>query len=324
LGLEAPLKVLVTGGLGYLGGRVVEHLRHQESHELRLLVRRVPEDLRSWLRGTELRQGDLTQPETLRGIGDGVEAVVHLAALNEVVCAGDPVAALRVNVEGTLNLLEAAGTDLRTMVYVSTFHVYGANGRGIVTEHTQPAPVHPYAATHLMAEEYVGMYARNKGFNAAIVRLSNGYGAPAHPLVDRWTLLVNNLCREAVEQQRLTLRSSGLQARDFVALEDAAQAIELLLTKSPKHIATYNIGGLATYTVLDVARLVQRTYQELRGVRIPLEHPEPEPGEVAEALDLRCEPVRALGYEPVGQLSKGVRETLEFCLRHFSPVAQRA
>lgn len=318
------MKVLLTGGLGYLGGRVVEHLRHQKQYELRLLVRRVPEELRSWLHGTELWQGDLTQPETLRGIGDGVEALVHLAALNEVACSRDPVAALRVNVEGTLNLFEALGASLRSAVYVSTFHVYGANGRGVVTEHTVPAPVHPYAATHLMAEQYVGMYARTKGFDAGIVRLSNGYDAPAHPLVDRWTLLVNNLCREAVEKQRLTLRSSGLQARDFVALEDAAQAIGLLLSRSSTGIATYNVGGLTTHTALEVARVVQQTYLELRGVPIPLEHPDPKPEEVVESLDFRCKPIQELGYKPTGELAKGVRETLEFCLRHFSPVAQRA
>lgn len=317
------MKVLITGGLGYLGGRVVEHLRHQNQHELRLLVRRVPEGMGSWLDGAELWQGDLTQPETLRGIGDGVEALVHLAALNEVACSRDPVAALRVNVEGTLNLFESLGTGLHSAVYVSTFHVYGANGRGVVTEHTPPSPVHPYAVTHLMAEQYVGMYARTKGFNAAIVRLSNGYGAPVHPSVDRWTLLVNNLCREAVEKQRLTLRSSGLQTRDFVALQDAAQAIGLVLAKSSRGVSTYNVGGLTTHTVLEVARAVQQAYEAMRGVPIPLEHPETKPGEVAEPLDFRCEPLRALGYEPQGDLSKGVRETLEFCFRHFSPIGQR-
>jgi len=316
------LKVLVTGGLGYLGGRVVEHLRYLQQHELRLLVRRVPEELRSWLHGTELWQGDLTQPETLKGIGDGVDALVHLAALNEVACARDPVVALRVNVEGTLNLLESLGTSLRSAVYVSTFHVYGANGRGVVTEQTAPAPVHPYAATHLIAEEYVGMYARTKGFNAAILRLSNGYGTPAHPLVDRWTLLVNNLCREAVEMQRLRLRSSGLQARDFVALEDAVRAIGLVLTDSSKQVTIYNVGGMATYTVSEVARTVQQAYEELRGVSISLERSEPKPGEAVESLDFRCEPLRALGYAPQGNLSKGVRETLEFCFRHFSPIVQ--
>ena len=311
------MKVLVTGGLGYLGGRLVEHLRQRPDCTLRLLVRRVPVELATWVEGLEVRYGDLTRPETLRGIGCGMDAVIHLAALNEVECARDPVAALRVNVEGTLHLLEALSPDLHQVIYVSTFHVYGANGHGVVSEETPLAPVHPYAATHAMAELYVGMYARQRRHGAAILRLSNAYGAPLASSVDRWSLVVNDLCRQAIEQRRLVLRSSGLQVRDFVGLADVVRAIELVLADAAMDVRTYNVGGLATHSALDVAQTVQRVYAELYGQTLTLERPQPQPGESKGSLNFRCEPMRALGFVPQVSLQEGVRETLQFCHQHF-------
>ena len=312
------MKVLVTGGLGYLGGRLVDHLRSRPGYEIRLLVRREVPDLAGWLRGLEVWRGDLRRPETLRGVGDGVDAVVHLAALNQAQCAQDPAGALAVNVGGTLQLLEALEDHLRQFVYVSTFHGYGANGRGAVTESTPLAPVHPYSTTHSMAELYVGMYARQRRHGAGILRVSNGFGAPAHAGINAWTLVVNELCRQAVEDGRLVLRSAGLQVRDFVGLADVARAVELALSNTTADVKIYNVGGLASYSVLELAEVVRRGYASLYGRELPLERPEPGPADVRGRLDFRCDPMQALGYRPQVTLQEGVRETLEFCVQHFS------
>ena len=311
------MKVLVTGGLGYIGGRLVEHLRQQTEYTLRLLVRRVPAELSTWIDGLEIWPGDLTQPETLRGIGDDVDAVIHLAALNEVECVREPVAALRVNVEGTLHLLEALNPDLRQFIYLSTFHVYGANGHGMVTEKTPLAAVHPYAATHAMAELYVSMYARQRRHGATIVRLSNAYGAPLYSGVNRWTLVVNDLCRQAIERRRLVLRSSGLQVRDFIALSDVVRAIELLLTNRDRDVRICNLGGMATHSILDVAQTVQKIYAELYGQALPLERPQPPPGKSRGSLHFECKSMQTLGFMPQVSLEEGVREMLQFCHHHF-------
>ena len=312
------MKLLVTGGLGYVGGRLVEHLLHQPGYEIRLLTRREAPELAGWLQGVEVWRGDLRRPETLRGMGDGIDAVVHLAALNQDKCAQDPDGALAVNVGGTLHLLEALDTRLRQFIYVSTFHGYGANGRGVVTELTPLAPVHPYATTHTMAELYVGMYARQRSHGAGILRVSNGFGAPAHGGVDAWTLVVNELCRQAIEHGRLVLRSPGLQVRDFVGLADVAHAIELAFSNTTADVKIYNVGGLASYSMLEIAETVRRVYTGLYGRELPLERPEPGPADVRGSLDFRCEPMQALGYRPRVTLEDGVRETLEFCVGHFS------
>ena len=316
------MNILVTGGLGYLGGRLVEHLRNRPGYEIRLLVRRETPELSIWLRGLELWRGDLRRPETLRGVGDGMDAVVHLAALNQAQCAQDPDAGLAVNVGGTLHLLEALDANVNQFIYVSTFHAYGANGHGEVTESTPFAPVHPYAATHAMAELYVEMYARQRCHGAAVLRVSNAFGAPVHADVNAWTLVVNELCRQAVERRSIVLRSAGLQVRDFVGIGDVMRAIELALSSTSTDVRTYNVGGMASHSVLEVSQMVQKVYASLEGRELPLECPEPGAGDSRGSLDFRCEPMSALGYEPQVTLQDGVRETLQFCLRHFSPSAE--
>ena len=311
------MNVLVTGGLGYLGGRLVEHLRRKDGYKIRLLVRRQPHELSTWFQGLEVWPADLTRPETLLGVGEGIDAVVHLAALNQSQCAQHPDAALAVNVGGTMHLMEALGPDLGAVVYLSTFHIYGANGHDVVTESTATAPVHAYAATHAMAELCVAMYARQRGHSATILRVSNGFGAPVYPGVSSWTLIVNDLCRQAVEHGRIVLRSSGLQMRDFVGLFDVVRAIELVLSGAGTDVRTFNVGG-ASSSILQVARTVQSVYAALYDRELPLERPEPCPGETGRQLDFRYEPLRAAGYAPSVSLQEGVRETLEFCIDHFA------
>ena len=313
------MRLLVTGGLGYLGGRLVEYLRQKPEFSLRLLVRQVPPSLANWVQVMEVRLGDLTRPESLRGIGEGIDAVIHLAALNEVQCERDPIAALRVNVEGTLHLLEALGNSPRLLVFLSTFHVYGANGHGVVTEQTPLAPIHPYATTHAMAELHVGMVARQRRQGAVILRLSNSVGAPIRPGVDRWTLLVNDLCRQAVEQRRLVLRSSGLQVRDFVPMADVVRVFDFLFQQDLADVRTYNLGNSTSVSVLEVAQKVREIYARLYGQTLPIERPNPKPGETSRPLHFRCDPIRALGFTPHASLDDAIQETLQFCHRHFHP-----
>lgn len=322
------MRVLITGGLGYIGGRLANYLRsHNNSNNsnnlsakpypLRLLVRRVPPELEKWVEGLEIWKGDLTQPETLAGIGQDIDTVVHLAALDAPHCAADPNAALRVNVEGTLNLLEALQGQIQHFIYYSTFHVYGQNGRDRVTEETPIAPVHPYAATHAMAELYATMYARRNSYGATIIRSANSFGAPLYSGANCWTIVLNDLARQAVTQQRLVLKSAGLQVRNFVPLPDALRAIELILQRNCAEVEVYNLAGNASYSIYEAAQLVQKVYFEDFGQMLPIERPEAKYGESRGSLDYRCDRLNALGFQQKMTLADNIRQILQFCQEEF-------
>ena len=223
-------RVLITGGFGYLGGRIAADPSVAPDSVKRLGSRKkrsVPEGLPE----CEAVVMDVLDPDSLSVAMRNVQSVIHLSAMNENDCAADPNQALLINSLGTLNTLQAAiAAGVERFIYFSTAHVYGSPLAGNISEQTITRPVHPYAITHRAAEDFVlAEHSRNK-ICGIVVRLSNGFGTPTRPDVDRWTLLVNDLCRQAVCDRKLVLRSSGLQQRDFITLTDVGRAVAHLLS----------------------------------------------------------------------------------------------
>ena len=130
--------------------------------------------------------------------------------------------------------------SVERFIYFSTAHIYGAPLEGTITEKSLPSPVHPYAITHRAAEDYVIAAAKQKRIQGTVLRLSNSFGAPVSPHVNRWTLLANDLCRQAVEKGTITLRSNGCQYRDFICLTDVEEVMAKMLT-NPKSPQSYHL-----------------------------------------------------------------------------------
>ncbi|HEX2779504.1 MAG TPA: SDR family oxidoreductase [Gemmatimonadaceae bacterium] len=305
--------VLVTGAGGYLGGRLVQHLERGGS----FAVRRGSRQPRAGEPGSvaigELRDGRQLE-EACRGAG----AVVHLAALNEIDSARDPALATEINVEGTRRLVAAAArAGVGRFVYLSTAHVYGAPLAGRIDEDTPTHPAHPYATTHRVAEDVV--FAARDRVEAVVLRLSNAIGAPTRPDVDRWTLVVNDLCRQAATTGKLTLRSSGLARRDFIAMSDACAAIEhfLLLERAALPDGPVNLGGGKSLRVIDIVELVADRAAVILGERPAIVRPEPAPGELHPDLDYRIDLLVSTGFALHGDLAAEIDDTLRLCAAAF-------
>ena len=239
-------RVLITGGLGYVGGRIAEYLSRDNALFLSIGTRRDEIVVRDWIENGDVVQMDLASKNSLEDACAGVRHVIHLAGLNEIDSAKDPEKALAINGHGTLRLLRASEkAGVERFIYFSTAHVYGAPLEGRITEQTVPRPVHPYAITHRVAEDFVLAAHDSGSLTGIVLRLSNAFGAPNSPYANRWTLIVNDLCRQAVRSGRLTLRSSGLQKRDFITLEDVGKAVAhfLRLQRSECGDGLFNLGG---------------------------------------------------------------------------------
>jgi UDP-glucose 4-epimerase len=247
----------------------------------------------------------------------GVQAVVHLAALNENDSLADPAAAIRINTLGTWLALQAAlAAGVSRFLYFSTAHVYGAPLQGRITEQTLPRPVHPYAATHRAAEDLV-LAARDQGkTDGIVVRLSNGFGAPTHAGVDRWTLLVNDLCRQAAGDRRLVLRSSGTQLRDFIPLKDVGRAVIHLLALETRACGDgiFNLGG-RTASIWEMTQLVAARCEATLEFRPEIVRPAPKAGEIAAPLHYDCTRLLNTGFSLQGQAEEEVDATLRLCAR---------
>lgn len=310
-------RILITGGFGYVGGRVAQALAMLPDTHVVLGTRR-PGGKPSWLPSAFVVTTLWSDPERLRQACAGADTVLHLAAMNEVEAARNPAAALEANGVATARLVEAAKAEkVERFIYLSTAHVYGAPLVGKIDETTYPRPVHPYATSHRAAEDVV-LAAHDAGaLDGIVVRLSNSFGAPAHPAVDRWTLLVNDLCRQAVTTRQISLRSTGLQRRDFVTLTDVGKAMVHLVSLPREAMGNgiFNLGGAWAPSVMEMAHLVAARSGAVLGFPVEIKRPEPAPDEASQPLDYRLDRLLATGFRLAGNAEAEIDATLALCQR---------
>lgn len=312
--------VLLTGGLGYLGGRISRYLAESSHFNLRLGVRSPETAIPKWLKNGELVVLDLFADSTLESACKGVKYIIHLAALNEIDSATDPERALLVNGVGSLKLLLAAiKTGVKRFIYFSTAHVYGSPLTGNITEETIPRPLHPYAITHRTAEDFVLAAHDKKQIEGVVVRLSNGIGAPERANINRWTLLANDLCRQAVVEKKLILRTHGLQYRDFVTLNDVSRAVLHMLMLSPQsnESGLFNLGGDNSTRIIDMAERIAERCEIILGFRPKIFRPSPDLVENILPLSYRIEKLKATGFVLLSDVDEEIDATLKLCVRSF-------
>jgi UDP-glucose 4-epimerase len=307
-------KLLVTGGLGYVGGRLAECLTSHPGLTLRLSTRRTGNAVPLWARGMDLAPVDVEDDRALMHALDGVHTVVHLAALNAQECTADPDHAERINVGGTQQLVEiAARQGARRIIYLSTAHVYAAPLQGVITEDSPTVNQHPYAATHRRAEEAV----LAGPVPATVVRLSNGFGPPRDPGANCWMLLINDLCRQAVTERRLVLRSSGRDRRDFISLSNAAGAISHLLglPAAVWNRQIFNVGSGKGLSVLEMTKLIAKRSEILFDFSPEIEIGEG--GSDGPDITYSSQRIAATGFVPNEDAEAEIDATLSFCKKHF-------
>jgi UDP-glucose 4-epimerase len=320
--MTSKRKVLITGGMGYVGARVAQELSGRGDLDI-VLGSRQAQNSPVWLPCAGVVAMDWSSQQSLSDVCFGVDVILHLAAMNEIDCARDPVGALEANGVYSARLLEAAKLQkVSRFIYLSTAHVYGAPLAGCIDEHMLPRPRHPYATSHRAAEDAVLATHDEGKITGMVLRLSNGFGAPAHPDVNRWTLLVNDLCRQAVTQRTLTLRSAGLQRRDFVTLQDVGRVFSHVLDLGKEQVddGVFNIGGAWAPRIIDMVELIQARCFAVLGFTPDIIRPEPGNSEVTMDLDFRIDRLLASGFELSGNAATEIDATLTLCRDAFDGV----
>ena len=303
------MKILITGASGYLGARLSSFLKqHGSGYELFLASRsgRCP-----WLNGLGTQIAfDLESPKIV--LPEGLDAVVHLAAPNEIESA-DAKHAVKVNVVGTLNLIEAAvAHKVSRFVYASTIHVYGPL-EGLLTEASVPRNYHPYGFTHVMGEQLFQYAAHKHGVSAVCLRFSNIVGSPIDKQVNRWTLLVNDLCRQAVESGKLTLKSPD-SLRDFIGMSDACSAVEKAINSRGKPFDIFNISKGANVKVRDVAELIAKRAGELLGKKIDIVVPNSGMPSLQTTFTIDATKAKNWGWSVNPEIDWEIDATLRLCM----------
>ena len=272
-----------------------------------------------WLPSMRMVHIDWHSEGILKEACRGMDSVIHLAAMNEIESAKDPVGALTMNGVSTLRLLNASmAAGVRRFLYFSTAHVYGSPLQGEINELTLPRPTHPYAISHKVAEDFI-LAAHDLGkIEGVVIRLSNGFGAPVTPNVNRWTLLVNDLCRQAVENGELRLNSSGEQLRDFITLGDVVRAVTHLMQLDRHSLADglFNLGSGKAISILEMSEKVAARWRGLSGNEIEIIRPTSNISQPL-SLDYQCNKVGSTGFTLMSSDDEEIDATLKLCKKTY-------
>jgi UDP-glucose 4-epimerase len=311
------LKILITGGLGYLGGRIADSLKrnHPES-TITLGTSRKISEVPDWTKAFQIVPLNILDLDSIeKALANDIHVIIHLAALNEHDSFNNIESAWETNTLGTQTLLSVASQkQILKFIYFSTFHVYG-DSQGEITEDSPTWPYHPYAATHRAAEDMVRFYQRYKDMKTLILRLSNGFGYPMDSGVNRWTLIFNDLCRQVMTSGEMVIKSSGKQHRDFIALQDVAAAVDHFLFESSEKWddGLFNLGGDRSFSILEVAKIIATVYEKKYKKSIPIQISGKENGEYRSPVHFNIDKLKKTGFHLTGNMEKEIEQTLSIC-----------
>ena len=305
------MKILVTGGAGFIGSHITEALVKQ-GHRVRVLddfSSGKLENLRAVRGDLDLRRGDCADLATTRRAVKGVEAVFHEAAVPSVArSVKDPALAHRTGATATLNVLLAArDLGVRRVIYAGSSSVYGNTKELKKRETLRPRPLSPYAVSKLAGEEYLRVFAELYGLETLTVRYFNVFGPrqdPGSPYSGVISLFTTALLRGKTP----VIYGTGRQSRDFSYVENVVRGNLLALRATGVRGQAVNLAMGHGVTLLDLLRELGRiTGRPARADLRPAR-----PGDVRHSRADIGLARRLLGYRPVVSFEQGLRRTVEW------------
>lgn len=300
--------VLVTGASGFIGGRVVRRLAGN-CKRLVAFVRGTATVVHPDLQGVELVLGDVSTPSHIEAALGDADVIIHLAGHSGAESsAQDPNYDLQANVGGIIALLEAArrrGAPCR-IVFPGSRLEYGAVDCLPVREEAPIRPLSPYGVNKYACELYLDLYARLYGVSYAVARFSNPYGPWVAPPAREYNVL-NKMIALAQADRDLTVYGDGEQLRDYLYVDDAADA--LLLLASLQENVVVNVGSGTGISFREAADTIVRVVGKGRVVSVPW----PRGAARLETGDYIADTtrIRELGWEPATSFADGVRLTVQ-------------
>lgn len=304
----ADVRILVTGGAGFIGANLVRELL-ASAHDVTVLDD-FSTGLPSNLQGldVDVQVGSVSDPEAVACAMAGADVVVHLAARGLVARSiADPASTHLVNATGTLNVLLAARESAAHFIFTSSSSVYGANAHLPQREEMWMQPLSPYGASKMAGESYALAFREVYEMDVLVLRLFNVYGPGQRP-DHEYAAVIPRFAQSALLNRPVEVHGDGNQTRDFTHVSSVVQVIVRSVEQRLSWPRPVNLAFGEHVTVNDVISVIQdQTMRQLQ-----LVHREPRTGEIRNS---RNDPtlIRQLfpGIEPIA-LSDGIASVLRW------------
>jgi UDP-glucose 4-epimerase len=307
------MKVLVTGGAGFIGSHLVDRLV-QEGHEVVVVDNLSTGKRRNLNRAARFFKLDIQSWRLERVFrNERPNIVMHLAAqMNVRKSVEDPVFDAQVNVLGTLNVLQQAiKHGVRKVVFSSSGGaIYGEQEIYPAPESHITRPLSPYGISKLCGEQYLSYYQRVSGLQVVSLRYANVYGPRQDP--DGEAGVVAIFIQKLLNNEQAIVNGNGRQTRDFVYVEDIVEANLAVMGQETQ--GTYNVGTGEETSINDLLRIiVNRTNSTCKEVHGPAKT-----GEQVRSVIDSCKLRQELSWEPRTELSEGLKRTVDYFREHMS------
>ena len=310
------MRVLVTGGSGFIGSNIVRGLLAKGAAVVIL------DDLSSGFRenlisGVPFVEADVRDPDAVASAVRGCDVALHLAAsVGNARSIDDPVRDSQVNVIGTLNVLEAARREgLRRIVFSSSAGIFGELKTLPIAEDHPQDPDSPYGASKLAAEKMCLVYNKLYGMSNVCLRYFNVYGV--NQRYDAYGNVIPIFAERILRGVPMTIFGDGEQTRDFVNARDVAAANIAAAMAGDSVAGPFNVGSGTRVTINELAAMMRRA----AGRDVGVEFAPPRKGDVRDSLAATAAAHAAFGYRPAVGLGEGLAEYFAWIIQ--DPVTRR-
>jgi len=303
------LKILVTGGAGFIGRHLVQALVDDGQVIIFDNLSNSSEELLRSVSGEfSFVKGDITNYDQISSVVSGVDLVIHLAAMisvNDSII--HPEKTKRINVDGTENLLRACvENNVKNFIAASSAAVYGDLQTPEISldEESKTKPISTYGQSKLEMENLIKQFSIDNSLNSIILRLFNSYGEGQS---SEYAGVISKFAENIRNHERLVIFGDGLQTRDFVSVVDIVNSIKLSVEKiSGKRGAIYNIASGKSITIHDLAKVML----SISGTNLEIKNVEPKKGDVRYSKASIESAKSQIGYEPKIMLEDGIKNIL--------------
>jgi nucleoside-diphosphate-sugar epimerase len=306
-------KYLVTGVAGFIGSNIAHALlsRGEQVRGIDNFSHGRRENLSGLEGKLDFREADITDFEAMRSACEGMDYVLHQAALGSVPRSiANPLASNHANVVGTLSVLQAAReTGVKRVIYAGSSSAYGDTPTLPKREDMPSNPISPYAVSKYAGELYAQSFYKVLNVETVSLRYFNVFGPRQHP-TSVYAAVIPKFIRQMLKGEQPTIFGDGRQSRDFTYIDNVVSANVLACHAPAANVCgrMFNVAAGRNYSLNEVYRLLQ----DLIGFDLPALYAETRSGDVRDSLADTTPARDAMGYETLVEFKDGLRRTVEW------------